>query len=42
MITLDMTFEGNSEEQLTFNSDGEYEVKFGNESTEFNLSFEIV
>lgn len=42
MITLDMTFEGNIEEQVTFEDDAEYEVKFGNESAEFNLSFEEV
>ena len=40
MITLDITFEGNIEEQLTFEDNADYEVKFGNENTEFSLSFE--
>lgn len=40
MIQFDLKFEGNIEEQLTFEDNAEYEVKFGNENTEFNLSFE--
>lgn len=42
MIQFDLRFEGNIEEQVTFEDDVEYEVKFGNESAEFNLSFEEV
>ena len=41
MITLDIKFEGENEEHLTFEDKVDFEVKFSTLTTEFNLSFEV-
>lgn len=41
MITLDMSFEGDNEEHLTFEDEVDFEVKFSIDTTEFNLYFEV-